>query len=88
MTTKETEQKSITGRDGYIMCKALAYAIETIERLPTRWQEWSDKEDMKALLTHHGERMFGTEYFYQSARHHIDGAAEEARGNVVDFPKK
>jgi hypothetical protein len=40
----------ITGRDRLILCKALAYAIETIENLPDQWQEVSDKEDMIALL--------------------------------------
>ena len=40
----------ITGRDGYIVCKALAYAILAIERLPREWREESDKEDMKQLL--------------------------------------
>jgi hypothetical protein len=42
--------KGVTGRDGYILCKALAYGIETIERLPECWQESGDKEDMVALL--------------------------------------
>jgi hypothetical protein len=41
---------NVTGRDGYIARKALAYAIETISHLPERWQERSDLEDMVALL--------------------------------------
>jgi hypothetical protein len=41
---------NITGRDRYIVCQALAYAIETIASLPERFQEWSSREDMKALL--------------------------------------
>ena len=41
--------KSITGRDGYIVCKALCYAIEAIARLPEKWQELSDAEDMKLI---------------------------------------
>ena len=41
---------SITGRDFYIVAKALAYAIETIESLPERWQEYQDCLDMKAIL--------------------------------------
>lgn len=48
--TNLTRVESITGRDNYIMCKALAYAIVTIDRLPERWQEQSDQSDMKALL--------------------------------------
>jgi hypothetical protein len=50
--------KNITGRDGYIMLKALAYAIETIDRLPEPWQEASDCEDMNRLLGH-GQRAAG-----------------------------
>ena len=47
-----TESKSdITGRDMYIVLQALAYAIETIERLPPECQEASEMEDMKALLS-------------------------------------
>jgi hypothetical protein len=42
---------SITGREGQILVKALAYAIEAIERLPPQWQEASDRRDMLALLT-------------------------------------
>ena len=37
-------------RQVYVMAKALAYAIKTIEALPKRWQEFSDKEDMKIIL--------------------------------------
>jgi hypothetical protein len=40
----------VTGRDHFIMCKALAYAIVAIGRLPKEWQEQSDREDMLALL--------------------------------------
>ena len=41
---------SVTGHDEHIMMNALAYAIEAIDRLPKRWQEGSDQEDMIALL--------------------------------------
>ncbi len=44
------EPDSITGRDTYIIAKALAYAIKTIESLPERWQEHSDYLDMKAIF--------------------------------------
>jgi hypothetical protein len=47
---RKSETSDVTGRDGYIVCKALTYAIETIEALPKKWQEWSDKEDMITLL--------------------------------------
>jgi hypothetical protein len=43
-------QPGCTGRDCFIVAKSLAYAIEMIENLPEKWQERSDKEDMKRLL--------------------------------------
>jgi hypothetical protein len=48
--TASISAANVTGRDGYIIAKALAYAISAIEALPPRWQEWSDCEDMKAIL--------------------------------------
>lgn len=39
----------ITGRDGFILRKAVLYAISTIQVLPHERQEWSDLRDMKAL---------------------------------------
>jgi predicted RecB family nuclease len=43
--------ESLTGRDDAILMQALAYAIVTIDRLPRDRQEWSNREDMWALLT-------------------------------------
>jgi hypothetical protein len=37
-------------RERYVSAVALAYAVTIIESLPRRWQEWSDKEDMKVIL--------------------------------------
>ena len=45
-----TEKPSVTGRDGYIMAKALAYAIAYIDSLPEEKREASDRNDMVALL--------------------------------------
>jgi hypothetical protein len=44
-----TSAGGITGRDGFIVAKALGYAIEAIAALPVEYQEWSDREDMKAI---------------------------------------
>jgi hypothetical protein len=44
------EPKSITGRDGYIVAQALAYAILVIEALPNHSQEYSNCQDMKAIF--------------------------------------
>ena len=43
-------EDSVTGRDDYIMAKALYYAIKYLETLPELLQEWSDKQDMVAIL--------------------------------------
>jgi hypothetical protein len=48
----KSQGPSVTGRDDYIMLQALAYAITAIEQRPERFQEWSNKEDMKLLLDH------------------------------------
>jgi hypothetical protein len=47
---KTDHQMNVTGRDGFIMAKALAYAITTIDRLPRVRQEGSDRDDMRDLL--------------------------------------
>lgn len=41
----------VTGRDYSILVKALAYAITTIDSLPSIRQEGSDRDDMLLLLT-------------------------------------
>jgi hypothetical protein len=43
-------QVNITGRDGYIIQKALAYAVAVIPWLPQEYQESSDRDDMLDLL--------------------------------------
>ncbi len=71
----------ITGRDHSILCKALAYAIETIEALPEQWQEWSDKENMIGLLQH---LTVHPDHYRVLARSHMKrrGVAE-ANGRIV-----
>jgi hypothetical protein len=41
----------VTRRNGYLIAKALAYAIATIDGLPYEKQEVSNRDDMIALLT-------------------------------------
>jgi hypothetical protein len=43
-------EHNITGRDGHVIRKALAYAIASIDSLPERRQEFSDRSDMLVLL--------------------------------------
>jgi hypothetical protein len=42
--------EEITGRDTYIIAKALIYAITYIQSLPERRQEWSDMADMCGIV--------------------------------------
>jgi hypothetical protein len=64
------EPDSITGRDFYITAKAFAYAIETIESLPERWQEYSDCLDMKAIFEARFSKQM-REIVTESARLHL-----------------
>ena len=65
--------KNITGRDGYVIAKALAYAIEAIAALPEERQELGDQDDMKAIL----EAMYPGDgqlaHLIQGARAHLTG---------------
>jgi hypothetical protein len=69
----------ITGRDGYLARQALAYAIECIGHLPKRWQEYSNQQDMIALLDAVAPRGFA-EILRSGARAHI-----ECRGSEKAF---
>ena len=63
--------QSITGRDGYLVLQALAYTILTIEALPEKQQEWSNKEQMRKLLEVWSRGH--SEDFLDNARYHIGG---------------
>jgi len=60
------EGKSVTGRDGFIVCKALGYAIVT---------EHEDKEDLKQLLENLTKGPLGANYYIDNARSHVYGMA-------------
>ena len=89
---EERQLDCVTGRDGYIIRKALAYAIETIELLPSKWQEWSDKEDMIRLLEAATPKDRADSYRL-GVRRHLEGGLKviterAARDdNVVHFQK-
>jgi hypothetical protein len=44
----------VTGRDGFIVCDALATAIEVINHMPDLWSEYLDRADMAKLLEAYG----------------------------------
>jgi hypothetical protein len=43
---------NVTGRDGYIIMRALIFAIAIIDRLPQDEREVGDRDDMMRLLNH------------------------------------
>lgn len=43
-------EDNVTGRDGFVIRKALMYAIAIIDRLPVRDQDKSDRDDMMQIL--------------------------------------
>ena len=69
-------KSNVTGRDGHIMRKALAYAIEAIGKLPPRWQEASDRDDMIRLL----DAMGGGGRQRTVARGHLERRGTTVRG--------
>jgi len=69
--SRRARQVSVTGRDAFIIQKALAYAALCIEGLPSKRQEISDHDDMLGLLKFLAEDWF--DYFLDGARAHING---------------
>jgi hypothetical protein len=63
--------KDVTGRDGYLICKALAYAIEAIHALPRKWQEEGDAEDMRLLLEAMAPDDAELQLYIQNAHRHL-----------------
>ena len=66
---------NVTGRDGYIITKALAYAIEAISSLPAAWQENGDQNDMKRLLESLVPNDTQLQHLLRGVRAHLDGTA-------------
>ncbi len=71
------DQTDHTGRDAYIVTKAICYAIVSIDSLPQAWQEASDRDDMETILTARVPDPAMREHHMTSARAHLTG---------TDFP--
>jgi len=69
---------SITGRDGYIIAQALAYAIVAMDQIPRERQEFSNHQDMRSLL--HYCAGDSADFHMVNARSHIENRTLE----VVD----
>lgn len=68
---RPTMPRNVTGRDDAIINKALAYAITTIKDLPKVRQEWSDCEDMRAMLEARLPNTTARDWVMQGVRQHI-----------------
>ena len=79
---RRMSRQSITGRDGYLVLQALAYTILTIEALPEKQQEWSNKEQMKELL--HVWSRGKSEHYFDNARHHLDHDSWEEADHLAE----
>jgi hypothetical protein len=76
-----SKSKSITGRDGYIMAKALYWAIKYSQQQPDGLREWSDEQDMKALLNAHYR--FFAEGFVETGKRALE-CLDEDRAYLPD----
>jgi hypothetical protein len=85
-TSTSSRRQSITGRDGYLVLQALAYAIEVIGAMPDQWQEWSNREDMKTLLAAWAEG-WEAEHLREGVRHHLfHPGSPLSRNTAIDDP--
>jgi hypothetical protein len=78
--------RSITGRDGYLVLQALAYAIVTIERLHKKQQELLNKEQMKTLLDVWSRGQ--ADDFLEKARCHVTGWSEGRSDYFLDNARR
>jgi hypothetical protein len=64
--------QSVTGRDGYLIRQALAYAVTAIELLPQKRQEWSNAQGMRLILDSVCDPS-DRQFFLDNARAHLTG---------------
>jgi hypothetical protein len=64
--------QSVTGRDGYLIRQALAYAVTAIELLPKERQEQSNAQDMRLILYSMCDPSL-RQHFLDNARAHLTG---------------
>ena len=81
-------QQNITGRDGFIPTKALAYAIIAIQIRPEEFREESDLNDMRSILAHLVPDEASREAKLSSARSHLMRLGLVAKGFGAPAPMK
>ena len=83
------EHEAITGRDGYIMMQALAYASEMLRHLGLPFDEPSNRADMDAILESMGG-VGGADMYRAMARAKLNGDPEfcvlEGNGLRMKYP--
>jgi hypothetical protein len=75
----------LTGRDGYIIRQALAYAIETIAALPPEYQEYSNRCDMLAILYASTGALMAGHLRENVARHLFHEGSSLKRNTAIDL---
>jgi hypothetical protein len=77
----------ITGRDGYIIAQALAYAVEAIGALPDQWREWSNREDMKRILAATTNELTERDLREGACQHLFHPGSPLVRNTAIDLPE-
>jgi hypothetical protein len=77
----------ITGRDGYIIAQALAYAVEAIAALPDKWLERSNLEDMKCILAATTDEWTAQHLREGACRHLFHPGSPLVRNTAIDLPE-
>jgi hypothetical protein len=80
--------QSVTGRDSYVICQGLAYAVIAIELLPQERQEQSNAYDMRLILNCLCDPSL-RRHLLDNARAHLTGIGHPAStvsGTVISSP--
>ena len=83
-------QNDTTGRDRHITVKALAYAIGAIQALPPEQQEWSDLQDMIAVLRTRCPNGKEQDFWADTVERHLGYRpvfVDEKAAEVLAFPQ-
>ncbi|RCW83461.1 hypothetical protein [Paracoccus lutimaris] len=79
---------SVTGRDGYIVVKALIYAIARIQSLPEDRQEYSDMLDMCTVLHDLDFPQSMLDMIHSDVEHHMQREVDLYPGEGMEAERK
>ena len=77
------DETDITGRDSYIVAKALGYAMLAIEQLPAHCQETSDATDMRKIFEAQFSEALRTKVTHDAMVHLLMRNHSELREHAV-----